>query len=608
MPGIFGGAGCAPALLDRLEADFHAAWGALDVARGDSWRVGGHRFGEAPAVQASAGGSVLAVDGEPSLYAAAACPRERERLFTAGDGHMELAVACRGNLALLDPATETLRLGVEWSGSFPLYYARAGGGLLFSSRARPLARTVGAEPDGVGIRELLHGGYTMGGRTAFRGVHRLLPGQSLGFEARTGSLRVRERSRLWTDSGAAPPAGVAAEPEEAAWELLCEALRAAPAPGALMMSGGWDSRTLFAALHAVRGGKGMAAYAHGDVESRELELVARISRSAGVECRLEPVDDRACDLDLLRRGFERVENVVFPHWHRAGAVLAGSGFRCVTAGVYGEVLGGHYGPAMLLHGRKKVLAVARALLGRPAPAPAPSADRAERLRGLLRVPGGAAPWYLAPEHAPPESSEAMDADLETALERLRDRGISDPDRLAEAFVSEHRGTQYINAQLLSCRASLDVVLPFASRELLALASRVPLTRKIHNALNRAMLRRHAPGLLRYPMAATLVPAGSPLLLQEASRALRRGLEQGGWALHARSGGRLPAPRLGWVNFEFLRTGGALRAIVDDLRADLWNRPALWDRLARIGRGEWPHSLHPTYDQLAKIYTVDLMLR
>ena len=33
-------------------------------------------------------------------------------------------------------------------------------------------------------------------------------------------------------------------------------------------------------------------------------------------------DDRLFELEALRTGFARTENVVFPHWHRAGRLLA----------------------------------------------------------------------------------------------------------------------------------------------------------------------------------------------------------------------------------------------------------------------------------------------
>src|SRR5262249_10251889 len=137
-----------------------------------------------------------------------------------------------------------------------------------------------------------------------------------------------------------------------------------PGRHAVMMSGGWDSRTLFAAMLGELGPERLLAYTHGDLQSREVGLVADICRWAGVALRREPLGDVLYDLDALERGCGRTENVMFPHWHRAGTVLARAGVESVSAGVYGEVLGGHYGPAMVLGGRRKIAAVAAGLLGR----------------------------------------------------------------------------------------------------------------------------------------------------------------------------------------------------------------------------------------------------
>jgi hypothetical protein len=109
------------------------------------------------------------------------------------------------------------------------------------------------------------------------------------------------------------------------------------------------------------------------------------------------------------------------------------------------------------------------------------------------------------------------------------------------------------------------------------------------------------------MAATLASAKRPLIVQEASRLVRKALELGRWRAHFASGGRIAPPRLSWVNFEFLRTGKHLRAIVDDLSADLWDKPAIIKRVELLAQGE-SFPAHPMSDQIMKIYTIDLALR
>lgn len=609
MPGIFGGIGCTPEACSALRREFTAAWPETRVlSLSGGGMLGGHAFGSAGAVHESPGGWLAGVDGERSVYplAAAWAAGRADALFVAAPGGVDVAPGCRGNVAVVEPGAGVLHLATEWTGSFPLYYAEHASGLLFSSLLRPLARAVGAPRDDLGILQFLRQAFTYAGRTQFAGIRRLLPGQSVSF--RDGSLRLAERSRAWV--GTLDPSGHEAVPEQA-WSLLSGAIEGSVAGGersTLMMSAGWDSRTL---LGAARGGGAAAelsCYCHGDVRSRELELVERICRGEGVPSFIEPIDDRVWDPEALQRGFARVENVVFPHWHRAGRLLADTGVRAVFAGVYGEVLGGHYGPAMLAGGGKKIASVAGALLGRDGRDSEgeglPPAREALRLGPLGRH------WYLRPDF---EDSlawplEAFNADVETDLDRLEGRGVAGRNPLIEAFVSEHRGTQYINAQILSCRAAVDVVLPFADREAFVMATRLPLHAKIHNRVNRAMLRRFAPRLLRYPLAATLVSAGAPLMLQEASRLARSVWETARWRMHFRAPRAVDPPRLGWVNFEFLRSGRALHALIDDLRADLWDRDALRRVAAEVQDRSWNKPVHPVYDQLSKVYTTDLLLR
>jgi hypothetical protein len=160
----------------------------------------------------------------------------------------------------------------------------------------------------------------------------------------------------------------------------------------------------------------------------------------------------------------------------------------------------------------------------------------------------------------------------------------------------------ICAQPLGQRDALPVTLPFADLALLELAGRVPMGRKIHNRVNRELLARWAPGLLRFPMGATLVEARQPILLQEASRAARA---IGQRAL-ARAGGGAREPRLSWVNYEFMRDGVALGAIAASLRGPWWDREALAKYLrSAASPARDPHALT---DYLMRVVTVDLMLR
>lgn len=550
---------------------------------------GAHRIGEI---------TLVAVDGEWSLY------REAAELCCKLDGDvLDPDIDSAGNVAMIGATTGTVHLAADPSGTFPLYYKEHEGGLLFASLLRPLAAITHALPDDIAILEFLRQAYTVGGKTVYADIRRLLPGQSLTYH--TGRTpTIHERSRAWTGSD---PMLSGASGAEQTWERLQLALsRSVPAQdGALMMSGGWDSRTLLAGLE--KRSNDLLCYSHGDIESRELTLVQRLCAAAGTRCWLEPIDDRVLDPDLLLPSFDLTENVVFPHWHRAGAVLAEKGTRTVSAGVFGEILGGHYGPAMLAGGMGKARSVGGMLLGLKGT----NVGRAKSTaREFLRAIPFGRHWYLRRDYEEAIGSprERMNAAIESALDRLEARGVRGDVPLVEAFISEHRGAQYINAQLLSCRSHTDIALPFAGRELFEFSTRVPLEAKIHNRLNREVLATRAPHLLKTPMAATLVPASWPLIAQEASRAARKIYEHTRMEAYRRTGGRIPRPHLGWVNFDFVRNTALLSDLADQLEVDIWDRESIRRNISLLADEADPRPFHPFFDQFAKIVSVDLLLR
>lgn len=613
MPGVFGGVGAAPRQFAKLEQEFSKAWGSCSSIHVKNGVLGGHAFGNASALHRCSDSLFYAVDGAISCYRQAGlCDHSRTPLpFSIVNDEFQLSKDSHGNIVACHPERGLWYLACEWSGTFPLYYAATDSGLLFSSLLRPLARTLSSSPDEVGIFGFLLNGYNAAGRTFFEGIRRLLPGQILRFDARNGTLRFTEQSRLWTLDDDKSPASLK-EAAVRAWAGLESSTLASSgqARSVLMMSGGWDSRTLLGALLSIRGPENVLAYSHGDVASRELRLVKRIAAALGVECRLEPLCDKAFDPEVLATGFTRVENVSYPHWHWAGQLLGGSGEQCAMAGVYGEILGGHYGPAMLERGSKKILAVGTALLGRTAATPRSGGRHLDRVREQLRITTSRVPWYFSTEmrDSITENIHRINSDIDEALLRLSNRGVTDAERLIEAYISEHRGTQVINSQILSMRAHLDVALPFCHQDLLLLASRIPLRTKIHNAVNQEMLRARVPRLLRYPCSATLVPASAPVWLQESSRLIRRGLEQAQWKAQRSSNGRIDRPRFGWVNFDFLRASDALSTLVRHLQSPRWNHSRLQRRVAGLRSGTETASPQSLAEGLLNAYTVELMLQ
>lgn len=604
MPGMFGGLCPRSEVLERLCDAFTTALTTSRVLRFDGGIIGAHAHGDVIAagwLASTSRPTALAIDGDAALYSA--FPRTISGETSSRAGVVALQAAGIGNVVTVGDGGRTLDLYTEPSGSFPVYYATVSDGLLFSSLLAPLMTVVTSQLDHVGIIEFLRAGYTLNGRTVFEGVKRLQPGQVLRFEmGRRPTLE--ESSSTWVslDPETSTPESAAA----ATWTALSGAVardRAACSSMTLMMSAGWDSRTLLAVERSE--GSSIRAYSHGDIRSRELRLTGQICRLADISHELHPIDDRILDLAFLQRAFRTTESLVFPHWHFAGDQLARDGVSRVSAGVFGEVVGGHYGLTMATSGLSKM----GALLASRWRSPLERMTLEESygaIRDILSVDSVGATWYLNKDFRDQLMAEstvdAINADLEADLRRLRGRGVVNPDQLLEAFIAEHRGSQYINAQLLSIRGHCNVSLPFADQRVLNVSTSIPARVKLHNRVNQEILKLHWAQGLRYPTAATLISARAPILAQEASRAARKAGELVWRAAYKLSPDIVPRPRLGWVDFEFLRTSARMVELADRFTHPIWNQEGIRESIDALALSKSVPP-HPMIDQIGKMLTI-----
>jgi hypothetical protein len=613
LPGLFGIIGTDPSIVSSFVERWLQTWPQSVLHRAPGGVIGAHGFEGSAAVRMLADGTALAVDGDTSAYEGV--PEDGGELppgIGRYDGRsLVLAQSFRGNAALLSPDGNEVRLSTEWTGTFPVFTWWNTDIFAFSSLLGPLVALTPRALDPVGLSQYLTHAHTCGGRSVVRGVRRLLPGQALRFQ-RGAAPEVLERSTLWAED----PETETPLPRIAS--QLYPSLSNAVNRGvtdvetcSLMMSAGWDSRLLLAAMHGNWGASKVQTLSHGDTGGRELRLARTISTESGSRHLEREITGSVLDHSALAKSFERCGTALFPHWVESSAELQNGGRTTVFSGVYGEILGGHYGETMVRRGPRKVGSLLRALLQT---SPPPQDGEGELTRAELSALLGATPrvtrWYLnrdwvkSCEDLPSRVLDSVNRDIN----RLEQRGVMSQQRLIEAFVSEHRGSQYINAQALSARAHGNVSLPFIDRGLLQATLKTPLHLRLQNKLNRELLVQYAPHLLKYPMAATLVSARRPILVQELSRSMRMAGELVRSGLYHGSGRRIPKTRLGWANFGFMADSGILTEAVSSLSLDIWNKGRLLEAARKVEKGTWRGRLHPLFDQLGKIFTVDLALR
>jgi hypothetical protein len=610
MPGIFGIVAhdvvAHQEMIARFQRAVKAALPACEWVEMTTGIVGADSPSEMPAIARLVDGSTIAVDGTSTTHracAAASAVSVDEALLLRGDDTLTIQDDVVGNVALVSETGDCDVLA-DWTGSFPAYAAHRPGIFVFSTLLRPVAQALAADLDTTGILQYLRFGYTLTGRTFFKGIKRVHPGEHLRYCSRADALRSTDTSKLWCSERSSASRDDTID--EIVARLRAVTGRAASEPTALMMSAGWDSRSLLGVSNvaAQRNRTFACGFVHGNPASRELTLVRQLCATAGLDVVENPLDASIFRPEYLTARFPATEDVRFPHWHRAGELLQERGVAAVTSGVYGEVLGGHYGPPFLQGARARADYIARSLCGIPASVSA-SALLAKTQRWSRH--------YLSDDLVRSESNspQLFAADVGGDLNRLRARGIRDEASVLEAFITEHRGTQAIVAQPLSVRSTRTALLslPYCDRRLLTLVTALPIADRIHNRLNRRILQREFPQLLKFPTGAILVPARAPILFQEISRVVAHFREERRLARYVGSAGRLASPWDGWDDFEFLRQDRCLADLTEDLRSSLWNKDAmrkqLNDHVYAFGS---KRRVFSAAMELLRVYTVDLMLR
>ena len=167
----------------------------------------------------------------------------------------------------------------------------------------------------------------LAGRSYFQGISRLLPGQALSYDPVTDHLAISETPDVWSDLdgyAAMTPADYA----DAYWERLRVVAKRALKVGkaTLMVSGGWDSRTLLAAFRDA-GPSSLLCYTHGDLESREIALATRLSTLAGASLITRPLDSSPMNSRSWIHSFRESRPSRFRTGWRPGRLWGAMGLR-----------------------------------------------------------------------------------------------------------------------------------------------------------------------------------------------------------------------------------------------------------------------------------------
>ena len=519
----------------------------------------------------------------------------------AGEDPEFAGLSC-ASVAVFHCSTELWELHADLPGVFPFYYASGNGCFWFSTRLRPLALALNSSPDPVGIVEFVRLGYTIGPRTRFEGIRRLLPGQRLRVRKDGSSLVVSEYESRSADDEYESKVGVWNELGEATARQLSEATSVG-----LMTSGGWDSRLLLTLIDHRAPDSSLVCYSYGDLESRELRIAETLAGLSGADWVVGRLSADLLNVDRLKEYSDSSDTVLFPHWRTAGTRLREAGCDIGVAGVLGEILGGHYGPAYYYPRWSKGGRIYRMLLGVEGPAIHRS-DLARFWEYFL--PGGMVPrprsisldWW----NAQGDLSAAIREDLSSELSRITRAGTTDSTALLERFTGEHRGAGYQVEQLRALGTEIEVGSPYIDSRSVQILRAIPFRERIYNRLASRLLSGEDRKYAALPLSSTLLPAGTPTVVRELSRGARVGLERAQLMMHKASRGRLSRPNYSYVDFSFVGDREVNEPLLAALRADYWDLGRLshnYSQYESVPPPERPN-LHSRFDQLLKNLTVE----
>ena len=413
---------------------------------------------------------------------------------------------------VFEPEAQRVHLIRPMAGQRALFGARLEGGLLFSTDAFwiPSHPDFKFALDAAAVGDYLSNGVIWGERTLSQGVQRILPGSTLTFDARAGSVSVNEWARY--------PAGTEITNPDDAVEALDEVLGHAmrrtlsnPTPQALCLSAGLDSRTLLAI--AARHEMEMDCVTSGVEGSTELRLTERmcdVLDAQHMKCFFG--SEFASDLERYASEIARVTQGEADFMNMM-MLFQGIEFRAQFG--LRSVIRGHGGELMKLNDAYG-FSVPPEIVG--------SQDHANAKTMILSQLRGSA--ALEESHAvlKGECLEALKSENKASFETAYDRLAHHSDHVGQAvsllFLTQYNGRHTVNA-VRCMMQQIDVSQPMLDEDVVSVLLKMPIALRSETHLQRKLLRRNQPALLKVPNSALGISLEASRWTTHAARLVHR---------------------------------------------------------------------------------------
>ncbi|WP_144821930.1 hypothetical protein [Marinobacter piscensis] len=489
-----------------------------------------------------------------------------------------------GTSVIYTTADHALTVTSDMAGAEPLFYRSTNSGMLFSNRLENLIGT-SDEPDWSGIHCYLTFGYTPGESTFFKDVFQTLSNQTIKIDTRTLSV-----TKHISDISEHNQATNSPENKGKQFAHQLTNIMQQYEPMALMMSAGWDSRTLLAPADSPV----CLTYTHGDTSSRECTIAKRLSGAVRTDHYFKDVKSLLINNELLDIMLEKHGHCLFPIWHLSSKLISEQFYLPISGGVIGARLGGHNGFSSTgsrfnksinsLHFFSPRLISERKIV--------------KDFKRTLSPPQQF--WFTSNKGA--AIFQNSGTNLEICLHEQLDNFIVQAEDFSfgiEMFNYEHTSRQYMMKQPSMAKPFHGYYSPLSHPDLLKIVYATPFKQRLQNRLTKEVIKNLNNTLLHFPMAATLIKAKHPIVIQELSRVARIIYEKSFYRLkHNR-------PSLGWFNYEHLYTGDFFKTIIHSLKSDIWSK----DRMLRTIASNQNNNIDAgsTMDMITKIKTIDYYL-
>lgn len=495
-----------------------------------------------------------------------------------------------GTLISFDAPRGLLNIQSDFLGSEPLFYGLKGGALWVSNRIENFVRYGDFERDWAGVFTFLNDAYTVGERSLLKHVFLLRPLQRVTYTVAAERLE-RTNFDYWQSDSEANVESALAAVDERLNHVLCNSPHTS-----LMLSAGWDSRLLLSSNPE----RIVNTYTHGHLASREIAIAFQLGAPLQKSMFFAPLEDTPFGRNQVLEMLAQLGSALFPHWYFASS-FQNSGLEApLSAGLFVEHLSGHYGYNSLGNNRSRLVAFFNTIL-RPNVYDKIGDDEAIALLTPLLSKGFVKhPWCWKKEIDSAAFRADFNRDVEQVLQNYTQHKTSGLHELSERYRLEHSHRQFFVLQTKTAENFMGYHHPYADSRLAELVLQLKFRHRVNYKVSQNIVKRRAPKLLKVPMAATLVNAERPILMQELSRFARITYEK---ASNKISGKVLKG--LGWNNFEFLYSTYTFHDYIDLLVDDMWDKTAMQSFVQRAAVNNV--DAYSMLEMLTKCLTLDFRL-